>query len=214
VKGRGIAAVGIVMGLAGAAGLSVIALGDGNEPSPLAMGTAFFTFLMAAPFVIALLAFRTRSPAIGGGIWVGAGIVAIVLTVVTFSLTATLLVPPGGIVLIIAGAMAHAGLDTRRFVAAIVAIVAVGAIAAGASFVMRDSHCWYRAGDVWVERPYSNRISLGSARGAEGTRFSEGTCGSAPTTAAYGIGLGAWALAGAATLVVGRGARRPEPAPA
>ena len=215
MRGRGIAALGIGLGLAGLAGLTVIMLDETRtEPSPLAMGRAFFVFLQAAPFLLALLAFRARSHAVRGGIWVGAGIVAVVLPVVTFSLSVVLYAVPGGIVLIVAGATAHSGLDARRFVAAIAGVVVVGAIAAGSMFLLRNAHCWYRTGDQWVERPYSNRISFNSAQVAGGQRFSEGTCGSAPSALGYGIGAGTWALAGTATLVVGGRTRTPEPVPA
>ena len=206
---RRLAMVGVLVGMAAVAVLAAIRfIAQDPEPFPMALGGTALLVAAAGPFLLSAAALSVPRSDVRAGVWLGAGSVAALLSLLGAIGLVSLLLLPGAALLIAAGVRAaeRASGAARRVVMGVLVVIVATAVSGVAWSTMSEAHCWYRARDVWVERPFSNAISISDP-------FTMGVCGSGPTPAGATVSMGAWAVAAAAVAAAGRWrSRAPRPA--
>lgn len=206
---RRLAVAGVVAGLAAVAVLGAISLvAAGPEPPAMALGQAALLVGVAGPFLLAAVALDVPRDDVRAGVWLGAGSVTAIVSVLGAISLVSLLLLPGAALLLAAGVRAAAGGAHSSGLVTLVAL-GVAAVAAGSGMAwgtMSEAACWYRAGEVWVQPPFSNRISIEDP-------LTMGVCGSGPTPPGVAVSMGVWVVA-ATALVAARAWRSGAPRPA
>lgn len=124
-------------------------------------GQIAFLLVFTLPFVLSLLVLRSRRISLQAAIWIGAGLLALVGTVASFSAITRVLLPLPGLLLLIGGGMAFTRPEVERVVL-VIAVALVLVVAGGASFLSLFTEeipvCWSlvrneTGADVWVRNP-------------------------------------------------------------
>lgn len=209
------ALVGAVLGLAGSVGMLLLMLtGSGREPTPASevFGRVAIGIAIVAPFVLSLSVARTAAH-VRAGVWLGCGIVAVALGVLSFTIAAFVLLP-AAILLIVGGSMAMARARPGLAVAIIGLVLLVGVGSFFARSLTTDARCWKLvrtpAGTEWREvQPSGPGLGL-----TLGPNEVQGTCVSDATTPLESsVILAGWAILALAVVLAARRYIRPEPPP-
>jgi hypothetical protein len=216
MSGRAVALVGAAWGTIGAVALVAVGLQDaGPELRFEPMGSVALVLTTVGPYALSFLAFRA-GPALRAGVWLGCGLAGALMAATALSVS-TLVLLPGGILLLVGGAMAMA--DARSIWLA-VSMAVIVLVATGGAFLARfaseDPRCWRLTrtptGPVWVEDAVDPGSGMGQTLGNRGLR---GECTSDVTTPSEAaVVLGVWGALGLVVAVGGRGGRDGMPAEA
>ncbi len=211
-SGRRLAGYGAVWGTAVVSGLGVMRVAFEDRPyrpGQLLEDIAGVVVYLA-PFVIALLATRLEDGGLQRGIWMGAGVLGLLLSISSFS-GATLVLLPGAIMLLLGVRRARAESLAGRSAGSALAAVLVVLIGIGAWFslqVRTDPRCFVlsRSGgtEFWRQVPDT---APGKGVGVSlGPHYVEGTCGSDVTVWGATLSLGLWlgTMAGGALILFRR----------
>lgn len=190
---RRLAVAGVVAGLAAVAVLGAMSIVFGGpEPLTLALGQAAVLVATAGPFLLSAVALAVPRGDIQAGVWLAAGSVAAIVSVLLSISGVSLILLPGAALLLAGGIRAVREVSEAGRLVGLVALgVVVLTLMSGLAWgTMTEARCWYRAGDQWVQRPFSNSIVIEEP-------FTMGVCGSGPTAAGAAISMGVWAVAAA-----------------
>jgi hypothetical protein len=137
------------------------AFGSQPQSGDALAGQIAFLLVFTLPFVLSLIVLRSRRVSLQAVVWIGAGLLALVGTIASFSAITRVLLPLPGILLLIGGGMAFTRPEVKRAVL-VIAMALVLVVAGGASFLNlfteENPVCWSlvrneTGADVWVRNP-------------------------------------------------------------
>jgi hypothetical protein len=206
------ALVGAVLGLAGSVGLVLLALsGGGRDPDPTSqmLGQVALAIAVVAPFVLSLAVARAAAH-VRAGVWLGSGIVAVAVGILSFTLAVFIHIP-AGILLIVGGAMAMGRARPGPAVAVMAVVLLVGVGSFFARSLTTESQCWKLvrtpSGTEWRQAEPADGPGLGLTLGPNEI---EATCVSDTTTPVESATVFlAWAALAGTIIVIAR--RRVDP---
>ena len=146
---RLLALLGGIWGLICALALSAIRFANASTPERDVIGTAAFTLVYAAPFILALLALRWKSATLPAAVWLAGAVLAYLASWTAFSGIGLIFLPAAPLLLFVAALSAAQAIQTWGVRPVLPILPAsLGLIAVGiASFMVlitltSDPRCW------------------------------------------------------------------------
>ena len=191
-RGARAAVIGAIAGIIPAVGLGCVRVLNSEPPEVVAQlaGNIAFALVYTSPYLLALVASRTRDPGVRGGLLTAIGLLSLVASFSTFSLISVVLLPATLVIWFAAArSLAASGRPLATSVpAAAVGLLFVATVALGyfALWGIQDdeARCWVLAYDSDGQPRWESRPNVGGPG-----RLSPGTLSGGPAMVSYDGGV-------------------------